>query len=324
MYNTTKENWLNANRGVSLAESRERMNVILCEEISQARSLAMSRTPAAALARTRDERRRRARERVRKNPKRPGRFFAKKDAPDGWSLNAHIESMNLRDSYFTFRHTRRSGGRPLEEYLYKADVNSLKPKQWFTDAVVNSYMALLSGPGNAGSTNSIFLTSLFFSKFTLTESTRMGPPDPHYVGSPPSTRHRLVQRWTRNLNTTGKNVKIFVPVNFGQNHWMMMMIDSERKKVVSMDSLRIDHAIEREELLGWLEAEYASKNKPFQRSQWKSETKVVPRQRNGWDCGPFTCMFAAFMSNDKRMSFLQGDLPKMRRRIAWSILHMQL
>lgn len=113
-------------------------------------------------------------------------------------------------------------------------------------------------------------------------------------------------------------------MNFGENHWFMMMIDAENKRVLSMDSSNLRHANEKGELLGWLEAEYAAKGIHFDRSQWRSEAKKVPKQMNGYDCGPFSCMFAAFMSNEKRMSFLQGDLPKMRKRVAWSILNMEL
>lgn len=100
-------------------------------------------------------------------------------------------------------------------------------------------MALLSGAGNPGSTDSIFMSSFFFSKFTLTERTQLGTPDPQFVNQPPSVRHALVARWTRALNTTGP-VKIFVPVNDGNSHWFLIMIDVKNKKIWSMDSLRID------------------------------------------------------------------------------------
>ena len=91
-----------------------------------------------------------------------------------------------------------------------------------------------------------------------------------------------------------------------------------------MDSLRIDREDAREEMLGWIEAEHKAKRKPFEISEWTHAMKKVPKQNNGYDCGPFACLYAAFMSNDKNLTFLQGDIPKMRRRIAWSILNTTL
>lgn len=296
MYTRWKNRWLRENPGLSRTEARARMNETLCEEVAEANRLARSRAPAARLARTRDARRRRARERAHAN--RPGRFFAKKEAPYGWSLNAHLRDMEFP---FLFAHVLRSGGRIREERMDEDDH-------------VNAYMALLGGEGNPGSVTSHFMPSFFFTKYT-TNTERVSA----------DSRHKLVKRWTAKLNTT-ESIKIFVPVNVGRHHWFMIMIDVGNKKVVSMDSLKSDEgrAGARNEMLGWIKAEHASKKKPFVLKEWRSVQKKVPRQLNGHDCGPFSCMFAAFMSNDKRMSFLQGDLPKMRKRIAWSILHNEL
>lgn len=38
----------------------------------------------------------------------------------------------------------------------------------------------------------------------------------------------------------------------------------------------------------------------------------------------YVCVFAAFVSNNKRITFSQRDIPKMRAIIAWSILHKRL
>lgn len=184
-------------------------------------------------------------------------------------------------------------------------------------------MHLLQGEGNPGSATSIFMNSLFFAKFSCWDDRRRGR-DLAYFGTPPGKRHDLVKRWTRNLDTTNKKSKIFVPVNSDNNHWYMIMIDLENKKVLSMDSLRIDREDAREEMLGWIEAEHKAKRKPFEISEWTHAMKKVPKQNNGYDCGPFACLYAAFMSNDKNLTFLQGDIPKMRRRIAWSILNTTL
>ena len=46
----------------------------------------------------------------------------------------------------------------------------------------------------------------------------------------------------------------------------------------------------------------------------------TPRQKNGFDCGVFTCMFADFLSKDCPLVFGQGHVDQCRNRIALSIL----
>lgn len=188
MYNTWKQNWLMANPGLSRSDAKARMNETLCAEIDNINRLAQSRITAATWVRTRDERRGRARTRI---PRPPGRFFAKKGTPDGWSLTAHIQTMTF---LFVFQLPRR-------QVIQQGSVQSLGAGRWFKDDIINAYMALLSSDGNPGSRTSIFMNSFFFSRFTLTENTRLGAPDPRYVNQPPSVRHALVQRWTRNRTT---------------------------------------------------------------------------------------------------------------------------
>lgn len=95
------------------------------------------------------------------------RFFAKKEAPPGWSLDAAIRELSddLRKlhprirpvtlyqnkSLFTFRFRPRKGGEVESAAMYRESVVSMKPKKWFTDEVINTYMMLLSGEGNPAS-----------------------------------------------------------------------------------------------------------------------------------------------------------------------------
>lgn len=46
----------------------------------------------------------------------------------------------------------------------------------------------------------------------------------------------------------------------------------------------------------------------------------TPRQRNGYDCGVFTCMFADFLSKDTALVFNQDHINQCRERIALSIM----
>jgi Ulp1 family protease len=46
----------------------------------------------------------------------------------------------------------------------------------------------------------------------------------------------------------------------------------------------------------------------------------TPQQRNGYDCGVFTCMFADFLSMGRPLAFSQQHITQCRERIALSIM----
>mmetsp|Transcript_1767 Transcript_1767/g.2814 ORF Transcript_1767/g.2814 Transcript_1767/m.2814 type:complete len:95 (+) Transcript_1767:1-285(+) len=50
-------------------------------------------------------------------------------------------------------------------------------------------------------------------------------------------------------------------------------------------------------------------------------TSDTPTQRNGFDCGVFTCMFADFLSTDCPLVFSQNHINQCRERIALSIMN---
>lgn len=136
---------------------------------------------------------------------------------------------------------------------------------------------------------------------------------PELANAPAKVRHGLVKAFTRKTVTTGK-VKIFVPVNVSssgasgkKDHWIMIMIDVKNKTLVSMDSMGRTNAGPRNDMMEWMQEEHRSRRRKFDRNQWQNFAVHVPKQRNGWDCGPFACMFAAFLSNDKQLAFLQGN-----------------
>ncbi|CAM9194800.1 unnamed protein product [Ectocarpus sp. 13 AM-2016] len=107
-------------------------------------------------------------------------------------------------------------------------------------------------------------------------------------------------------------------------NWILVYIDMRRKRVLSLDSFNAPRYVVRTNVLGWLEEEHRAKNVPFNRREWASLPKKAPTQSDGYSCGPFVCLFAAFLSNDQPLSFKQSDVPAMRERIVWSILNRSL
>lgn len=301
MYKRWKRRWSEANPGLNRAAAKIKMNEDMCDQIAEADRLAKSRKSASALASSRGRRRATAREKAKERRI----FFAKKDVPRDWSLRRHLQTT------IEFQHLVVSSNEVVQETIMATrDTHRLKPARWFNADIINAYMALLGGESNP-SRGCLFMPCTFYTKFVTLKN------------DIPKKRHALVKRWTSKLNTTSK-VKIFVPVNIKDLHWTLVMIDVENKKVFSMDSSGGNGKASRTAMLDWIEQEHAAKRVKFDRTKWVSEKKIVPSQINGYDCGLFICMFAAFMCNDKKLTFAQDDMPRMRNRLAWSIINSTL
>ncbi|CAM9400341.1 unnamed protein product [Ectocarpus sp. 12 AP-2014] len=285
-YKKWKRRWALENPGLGPSEARERMNETLCEEQAEEEGREAGRGNREAVT-----------------------FFARRRVPSDWSLRDHLRQL---DHPFVFRHTLRSG-KKVKEMMTTRVTGRMKPQRWFTDDLINAYMALLGGSGNPASTECLFMNSHFYTKFKgVASDTR-----------PAELRHPLVKKWTSSLDTTRAH-KIFVPVNHANTHWTMVVIDVEKRKVSSLDSQNGDQKQSTKHMLDWIEQEHISKKVKFDRREWKQGKKTVPSQMNSNDCGPFACLFAAFVSNEEKMTFSQEDMPEMRARLVWSILNATL
>ena len=62
------------------------------------------------------------------------------------------------------------------------------------------------------------------------------------------------------------------------------------------------------------------KKVPIER--WKEDySHSVPKQKNGYDCGVFTCKFAEYTSCDMEFDFNQESMSKFRIQIGLRILN---
>jgi sentrin-specific protease 1 len=159
----------------------------------------------------------------------------------------------------------------------------------------------------------------FFKSFFITRLLDEGVTNRYSYGN--------VKRWSKNV--PGKDIfgldKVFIPVNMSNVHWTCVVIFVQERKIQFFDSMAGDGMYYMKALLQYLKDEWASKNNGQELphlSEWKlvSTTLDTPRQKNGYDCGVFTCMFADFLSMDSPLSFTQEHITQCRERIALSIL----
>ncbi len=321
MYERWKLRFYRENPTLDESALKAKMNEELCRDIAESNRRARSRKSSKDLKETRERRRKTAKARTEARKSKDSKskdskskeskakvFFAERAVPKGWNLYKKIKNMEV------FTLVLGTGRSRVSLSLHQSTLESMRPREWFNDDVITAYMALLQH-SRAGKKN-VFMNTLFYGMY-------VSKYDPTYAKKSAAVRHPRVAGMTRRLKTTDP-VQIFVPVNHNNTHWTLIVIDVKNKQVISLDSLNKERKTPRREMLEWIEREHIVKGKPFNKKEWTTFKANAPSQTNGYDCGVFTCMFAAFLGNDRPITFKQKDLVKMRARLAWSVLNMKL
>ncbi|KAG0206294.1 SUMO1 sentrin specific peptidase 1 [Mortierella sp. GBA30] len=193
--------------------------------------------------------------------------------------------------------------------ILKKDIHTLRPGEWLNDEVINFYGNLILARSKESNTlPKIHVFSTFFYK-TLSEQ-----------------GYDKVRRWT-------KKIKIFeldyvlIPIHCSGNHWTTAVIDMKKRRIEYYDSLLGNNPKCFLILRSYLEHECQDKlKKPFDFQGWENDCpKDIPRQKNGFDCGVFTCTFLECKSRGlDQFDFSQQNMPYLRKRIVLNIINKSL
>ncbi|KAI0034931.1 hypothetical protein K488DRAFT_76942 [Vararia minispora EC-137] len=215
------------------------------------------------------------------------------------------------------------------EQVGDQDLARLRPGQWLNDEIINFYGALIlarsdarksqsngalaNGNGHADKGKGKVLDCHYFNSFFWTKMVNEG-----------YEKSRL-NKWTKKFDIFAKDV-VLIPVNHHNTHWTGAAINFREKRIESYDSMGAKNKIVFEVLREYLDAEHRDKKKkPFDFTRWQDHAPVTtPRQENGYDCGVFTCRFLEMLSRGQDFNFSQRDIPYLRRRMIWEIIHGEL
>ncbi|KAG0288402.1 SUMO1 sentrin specific peptidase 1 [Linnemannia gamsii] len=193
--------------------------------------------------------------------------------------------------------------------VLKKDIRTLGPGEWLNDEVINFYgNMIMARSKNSTTLPKVHYFKTFFYK-TLSE-----------VG------YERVRRWTKKDNIFAMEY-LLVPIHCSGNHWTSAVIDMKRKRVSYYDSLLGNNPKVFLILRDYLDMESRDKLKrPFDFDGWENECpKDIPRQRNGYDCGVFTCTFIEFKSRGaEKFEFSQDEMPYLRKKIVLNIINKSL
>lgn len=118
--------------------------------------------------------------------------------------------------------------------------------------------------------------------------------------------------------------RLFIPMNVNQGHWVMVVVDLERKTIKCYDSHYRDRNDALKVVKDWLVDGFKHGKLAVDPSNWKPEmeaTQNVPQQgNNAYDCGIFAVLFADFLCDDLPLLFTLEDIPHFRRKMGCDIL----
>ena len=120
--------------------------------------------------------------------------------------------------------------------------------------------------------------------------------------------------------------KVFAPVNVGNMHWCMVMVDVARKEVRYFDSMGAGGEPYLKAMKRYLADEPRAKKGSELEGGWTltRTTRDTPRQTNGYDCGVFASFCAHYMSLTEQLDFSQDDIQHFRIRMMVDILNKRI
>ena len=139
--------------------------------------------------------------------------------------------------------------------------------------------------------------------------------------------YQPVKRWFPGVKIFSLDMFI-IPINETKSHWYVAVIDFRNKTIETLDSLYGDRTIVYTILRRWLCDRHLKEfnGQPLDIDSWTNkehtEGEIIPWQRNGSDCGVFSCLFAACRSVDLPLDFDQAHIPQIRKWIAQVIYNI--
>ena len=192
--------------------------------------------------------------------------------------------------------------------------SSLMPSEWLRGDVINAYAYILNQRNYkcarlSGQPHSYIFQSYFVSNLC---DSALADPDPLRFGK----------------KVPGGNVfqleKMYFPVNIGRFHWTLIEVHVRQRTMQYYDSNGNSGNQYMVKLLKFLALVHFSLyggTSMHDEQSWKLvNRKDAPIQKNGYDCGIFTCMAINFLSSGAPLTYTQNDIHQSRNFLAYELI----
>ena len=237
-----------------------------------------------------------------------------------------------------------------------ADLLTLRDGKWLNDSVINFYFRLLNDRQqqldsgvNDGHKSVYFCDPQMYTSLMQVNPGVKNPGVKNPAVKNPAVKNPEVKnpddkvfcfesvcRWgAKDQIDFSKVEKIIVPIHVNENHWCLAVIHVRSRHLDYFDSLGNESSQHAEESskrlhhLAWYFDHQLKRDHPdlvisnckqLSLDSWpKTDRADIPRQKNGFDCGVFTLMYADYTSRNRSFDFTQADMHSIRRKIALQI-----
>ncbi|CCE62705.1 hypothetical protein TPHA_0D00610 [Tetrapisispora phaffii CBS 4417] len=179
------------------------------------------------------------------------------------------------------------------------DFKTLANNRWINDTIIEFYMMKIESTiPNVVAFNSFFYENLF------------------------SKGYNGVRRWMKRKKVSISQLdKIIVPVNLHQTHWVLAVIDMQKKNISYVDSLSNGPTTNSYNILQSLQQYVIEESNQQLGKDFKLVFEKSPQQINSYDCGIYLCLNSIYMVNDLPLTFSHTDAVNMRLHLGTMILN---
>jgi hypothetical protein len=130
--------------------------------------------------------------------------------------------------------------------------------------------------------------------------------------------------------------QILFPINSNSDHWILIVVDFNRRRVCSLDSIPSKDALHHSEkislILSYIEQEIRAKCESQQEKDiivkdfetWDILSMKCPLQKNYHDCGVFLLANLLSITTTKHFNFSQEDIKRFRYLIALQLIQKNI
>ena len=131
----------------------------------------------------------------------------------------------------------------------------------------------------------------------------------------------MVKKLFKNINIFNFEI-IFIPINYNNNHWILVTIENFKCKVTLYDSFNVKQEQILNNLKQYLDLKYQELFVIPLTYHWSFDQDLnIPLQKNTYDCVIFLCKIAHLKSlRIEIFNFLARDMEFYRKNVLFSIL----